>query len=372
MSSDSILHAEFVYQENVATHSLTKTCAKTQTPLNLVTKEFITTGTAANALAVDLVASLAAKAAESLIDATAARMQAEAVTLEATIPLDGLYRADGSFAIDQGCLVFYDRDDQGADPGEDCSIQAVLQVDVSPDATAFRFTVRHWRRRDFLRKNKSFFQRDGERDFALKIEFLTPGTEGLGTRAVFIERVFTFVDRSELNALFKTGQRLPWFAVPRRPTPSAGTAPATKVMPLNLRVTLVETTKPNQFALWMEAVAKEKKAEISTLVKDAVRQAVDPSFAATQVANRADAAGSAFALYKAAWDELTAHRTTKPKLAENATPEQKAAHEAALGSWLAKFAVKSKSLEAKKVIAKVAFDAAELPWQGPLPEITAE
>ncbi|WP_430421375.1 hypothetical protein [Methylibium petroleiphilum] len=372
MSSDSILFAEFVYREDVATNPLTKVCAVAPPLLAPLTKESVATGIAASALAVDLVASLAAKAAESLIDAAAARMQAEAVTLDATVPLEGLYRADGSFAIDQGCLVFYDRDDSGAGPDENCSIHAVLQVDVSPDATAFRFTVRHWKRRDFLRKNKSFFQREGERDFALKIEFLTPGTEGLGTRSVFVEHIFTFVERSELNALFKPGQKLPWFAVPRRPTPPVGTAPQTKVMPLNLRVTLVETTKPNQFAQWMQALAKEKKGDISTLVKDAVRQAVDPSFAATQVAKQADGAGSAFAAYKTAWDELSAHRTTKPKLAENATPEQKAAHEAALGSWLAKFAVKSQSLEAKKVIAKVAFDAAELPWPGALPEIAAE
>ncbi|WP_290903147.1 hypothetical protein [Aquabacterium sp.] len=367
MSSDSILHAEFVYRELVGTHDLTKNVVFPDPGKERPAIEDVTAlGAAATLFAVDFAVSLAAKAAESLIDATAARMQAEAVTLEATIPLEGFYRGDGVIAVDKGCLVFHD--DVSA---AQCSIKAVLQVEVSPDASAFRFTVCQWERHEFLRPTKSFFQKEKERDFAIKIELLAPGTEGLGTRAVFVEHVFNLVEKGELNDLFRKGQKLPWLAVPRRPAPVQGPAAASRVMPLNLRITLVETTKPNQFAQWMQAVAKEKKGEISTLVKDAVRQAVDPSFAATQVAKQADGAGTAYGVYKTAWDDLSAHRAAKPKQPDNASSAQQTAHDAAVVAWTSTFTVKKQALEAKKVVAKVAFDVAELPWPGPLPEIMA-
>ncbi|RJP62868.1 MAG: hypothetical protein C4535_20355 [Comamonadaceae bacterium] len=298
-----------------------------------------------------------------MLDAAAARLQPEAVTLEATIPLEGFYQADGLIAIDQGCLAFHD----GTDPGK-CAVMAVFQVDVSPDATAFRFTVRHWARKEFLRPTKQFFQRSTERDFAIKIEMLAPGSDGVGTRSVFFEHIFTLVEPAELPELFVPGQQLPWLAVPRRPTPIPGMRPSAKVMPLNLRVTLIETTKPNQFAHWLQGLAAEKKGDITTVVKDAVRQAIDPGFAAIQTAKQAGTAGTAYAAYKTLWDDLSTHHAARPKLSNSATAQQKAEHAA----WNATFDVKKQLLESNRIVAKVGFDAADLPWPGDLPELKVD
>lgn len=364
LSSYSVLRAEFVYREQLGTHSLAevRNAAADEGRPNVAP--------AVVALGAELAASLAAKAAESLIDAAALRMQPEAVTLDITIPIEGFYLSNGKIAVDKGCLVFHDG--IGAN-GAQRSILAVFQVDISPDLSAFRFTVQHWHHEVFLAQTRGWFQRAGERDFAIKIELLSPGSEGLGTRSVFVEHVFTALDQSELAQLFTKGQKLPWFALPKRPavTTTDPGAPAFKTLPLNLRVTLVETTKPNQFAEWMQALAKEKKGEISALVKDSVRQAIDPSHAATQGAKLADAAGTAYAAYKTAWDDLSAHAAAKPKLPETATADQKSTHDAAMAAWNAKALVKSQALDSKRVVAKVAFDAADLPWPGNLPEIKA-
>jgi hypothetical protein len=360
MSSDSILHTEFVYRDRVMKHPLTGGFAAEPPSVGTAVEDG---GVTASVVAVNLAVGLAAKAAESLIDAAAARLQAEAVTLEATIPLEGFYQADGLIAIDWGCLTFHD----GTDPNR-CAVKAVFQVNVSPDGTAFRFTVRHWSRKEFLRPSKQFFQRSNERDFAIKIEMLTPGSDGLGTRSVFFEHIFTLVEPAELPNLFVVGQQLPWLAVPRRPTPIPGLAPSTRVMPLNLRVTLIETTKPNQFAQWLQGLAKEKKGDITSVVKDAVRQAIDPGFAASQTAKQAGTAGTAYAAYKTLWDDLSTHHAARPKLADPATDQQKTEHAAAMVGWKAKFAVKQQLLEANRVVAKVGFDAADLPWPGDLPQ----
>jgi len=360
MSSDSILHTEFVYRDQVTAHPLTKSYAAKPSPVGPAAEDG---GITASVVAVNLAVGLAAKAAESLLDAAAARLQAEAVTLAATIPLEGFYQANGLIAIDQGCLVFHD----GTNPKE-CAVMAVFQVDVSPDATAFRFTVRHWARKEFLRPTKQFFQRSTERDFAIKIEMLAPGSDGVGTRSVFFEHIFTLVEPSELQELFVPGQQLPWLAVPRRPTPIPGMLPSAKVMPLNLRVTLIETTKPNQFAQWLQGLAAEKKGDITTVVKDAVRQAIDPGFAATQTAKQASSAGTAYAAYETLWDDLSTHYAARPKLSNPATEQQRAEHAA----WNAKFGVKKQLLESNRIVAKVGFDAADLPWPGDLPQFKVD
>ena len=363
MSSYSVLRAEFVYREQLESHPFNEVRAAAAA----AERGQPTVPPAVVALGAELAASLAAKAAESLIDAAALRMQPEAVTLDVTIPIEGFYLSNGQIAVEKGCLVFHDGTEAN---GSDRSILAIFQVDISPDSSAFRFTVSHWHHKVFLAQTRGWFQRSGERDFAIKIELLSPGSEGLGTRSVFVEHVFTALDQSELAQLFTKGQKLPWFALPKRPavTTDPGAA-VVRTLPLNLRVTLVETTKPNQFAEWMQALAKEKKGEISALVKDTVRQAIDPSYAAAQGAKLADAAGTAYAAYKTAWDDLSAHAAAKPKLPENATADQRSTHDAALVAWNAKALVKSQTLDSKRVVAKVAFDAADLPWPGNLPEI---
>ncbi len=370
MSSDSVLHSEFVYRNEVMTHPLTKKHVEDPSAedgpdaVNAADKVGAGFTAAAGGLAVNLAVGLASRAAESLIDLAAARLKSDAVTLESTCPLEGFYRSDGLIAIDQGCLVFHD----GADP-ENSAVMAVFQVEISPDATAFRFTVRHWKRTKFLRSTKKFWELSTDRDVAIKIEMLTPGSDGLGTRSVFFEQIFTLVDEGELSDLFKKTQRLPWLAVPRRSTPIPGLLPSTKVMPLNLRVTLIETTKPNLFAQWLQAVATEKKGDITNFVKDAVRQAIDPSFAASQSAKQASSAASAYSTYKSLWDDLSAHRAARPQLSEPAPTE---AQKVAMADWAAKFDVKKQVLEANRTVAQVGFAAAELPWPGDLPPLSKD
>ena len=170
--------------------------------------------------------------------------------------------------ISDGCLVFHNGID---DKASQASIKAVLQVTVSPDLTAFRFTVREWQFQRFLKPiTTSWFQTSGIKDFVLKIEFLSPGSEGLGTRRVFVEHPFVAVDRETIANAFTPDQQLPWFSSPPRSSPDA----TDLNLPLNLKITLVETTKPNQFAAWMQEIAKDKKTDVAALVKDAVKRAV--------------------------------------------------------------------------------------------------
>lgn len=355
--SAGVLRAEFVYKADLNGNPLTKGHAKVKAAM---------LNPAVAAVGINAVVGLAGKATESLIDAAAARLQAQATTLDTTVPLDGFYAKDGRIAVDEGCLVFHNGVDAA---GKDASIIGVFQLFCSADNSAFRFTVARWEHSRFLGDPSGrWFQSHDLRDFALKIEFLTPGSAGLGTRSVFVEHVFNAVTKEVLGSLFLVDQKLPWFVVPNK---SPGNA-ADLNQPLNVRVTLVETTKPNQLARWVQELAKEKKADIVGLVKDAVHGAIDPNYAATEGAKRAEASGSAFGAYKTAWDDLAAHKAAKPTEAQpGASDQERARVAAALADWTAKFAVKTQTVQAKLVVARSAFDAANLPWPGDLPAILA-
>lgn len=317
------------------------------------------------AIATDILVGLAGKLTESLIDGAAARTQPEATTLETVVPIDGFYAQTGA-AIDGGCLVF--RNGTAAD-GSNSSMLAIFQVVMSTDQSAFRFDVLKWTFSRFLRPETSQrAQKKGIRDFVMKIEFLAPGTEGVGTRKVFIETSMFAVTSAEIAGAYVKGQQLPWFAAPPRPD-QRGTTPPKITLPLNVKITLVETTKPNQFALWLQKVAQEKKADISSAVQDAVKKALDPNYAATEGAKAAEAAGTAYAAYKTAWDALAAVFADKPVLPPNPTSAQTAEFNAKLKVWTANVTVNQQLTEAKRVSAKVAFDSAGLPWPGDLPKL---
>ena len=347
-----VLRAEFIYADMLGKSELTK--GKCKPPEER---------SAAAAIAVDVAVGLAGKLAGSLIDAAAAKTQPEAITIEAVAPLDGFYDAK-SVAVDKGCLVVHNgtaKDAAGA------SLKGIFQVEVSPDSTAFRFTVIEWKFERFLRPHTSqWFQDAGTRDFVLKIEFLAPGSEGLGRRAVFVEHAFIAVDRDAMVKAFEPGQKLPWFAAPQPPSGKL----TDLSLPLNLRATVVETTKPNQLAVWVRDIANDKKTDVKSLVQDAVRTSLDPNFAATQDAQSATAAGTAYGAYKSAWDTYAAQVAAKPAdLPASATAIQRAAYAAALAAWQAGVTVNLQLTEAKKVAARAAFSAASLSWPGDLPPI---
>lgn len=347
-----ILHAKFVYAAELEADPLTK--GKCEAPAEQ--------GGLAN-IGIDVAVALIGKATESLIDAVAAKTQAEATTLLTTVPLDGFY--GGKFvAVDHGCFVIHNGRESDA---EGATLRALLQVSVSPDSSAFRFTVVDWKFSRFLKPVTSRWGQDpSNRDFAFKIEFLTPGSESLGRRAVFIEHTFVDVSSQSLSRAFEAGQKLPWFAAPAAPSGESGKLR----VPLNVQVTVVETTRPKQFAVWLQDIAKNKKADVVGLVQEAVRKTLDPNYAATQDAQTATAAGAAYTAYKNAWDAYAAQVAAKPAdVAAGATPAQAAAYAAAIAAWKAGVTVNAQLTDAKKVAARAAFASAGLPWPGDLPAV---
>lgn len=302
----------------------------------------------------DVAVSLTGKITESLIDTTAARTQPEATTLDVVIPLDHFYDGNGAIAVDSGCLVFHNGTDA---KGSNATLKAVLQIKTSSDRSAFRFSVVDWEFSRFLKQqNTQWFQEKKRRDIALKIEFLTPGSASLGTRTAFIEHVFTDVDAAALRTLFIKEQALPWFAAPSRPDNKDDVY---RGLPLNVRITVVETTRPNQFALWMHALALENKEAVSKLAQDSARKALDPVYGATEAAKLAEAAGTAYGNYKSAWDDLKAHHDARPDAADIA----------AMQVWKAGFTTKQQIVISKQVLARGAFDIARLSWPGNLPDL---
>jgi hypothetical protein len=185
---------------------------------------------------------------------------------------------------------------------------------------------------------------------------------------VFIEQLFQGMDETSLGKAFFPTQQLPWFATPARPPSDARNG---SYLPLNLRITLVETTKPNQFAQWMQDVAKEKKNDISTAVKDAVRKSLDPNFAATEQTKLAEAAASAYAAYKAAWDDGFTHKAAEPKKpGDTADQASRDKYKAEKLAWDSLLTIKIQNVSAKRVLAHSAFQAANLSWPGDLPALT--
>lgn len=357
-----VLKAQFIYWNEVASPALQNLCPKPSTQ-----------SVGAGLVATDIVVSLAGKVVESLIDAAAAKTQPEATVLEVTVPLSGFYDEKGNIAVSDGCLVFHNSD--SADPNGGSILGSFILL-PSFDQTAFRFQVYAWKFSRFLQpETTSWFQRNGIRDFVLKIEFLTPSSAGLGTRSVFVEYPFLAVSSSSLQTAFKNGDDLAWFATPAKPSglpvPQLSGDPKARFMPLNVRITVVETTKPNQFAQWFQDIAKEKKSDISAAVKDAVKKSIDENYAATEGAKQAEAAATAYDAYKAAWDEAATQKAAKPKEptagADQATVDK---FNAETRVWEASLSVKLRGLAAKKTLARSAFVSAELEWPGDLPALT--
>ena len=364
-NSPDILRAEFIYRNDVANNILTKGCTKPRGQLEIVL----------GAAAVNLAVGLAVKAAESILDTVALRLQPEVMVFEATIPLKGLFSSDGDggLAINDGCLVFYSVSDQELEYNDhlkdikldNIDLMAVFQVTSSHDGTAFRFDVRRWHYKSFVgNMSRRWTESSNERDIALKIEFLTPGSAALGTRTVFIENIFSSVDTQEIGLLFEKDQQLPWFAVPSR----LGTSPAPFSFPVNLKVTLVETTRPNALGLFLQDFLKSSRADILSLVKDTTRRAVDPTFEAGEVQKLAEGAGTAYGAYMTAWDALNTHKASKPSPSKlPASEPEEAEAEVKLTGWKAQFTIKEKIVSAKRIVAQSAFGAAGLPWPGNLP-----
>ena len=351
-AAPGVLKAEFIYDAELDKNPLTKgKCKRPEAKAGLA------------GIATDVVVSLVGKVTESLIDAAAAKTQPEATTLEYVIPLEGFYDPK-SIVVNNGCLVFHNGTNADA---SDASMRGIFQVVVSEDSTAFRFNVVEWHFDRFLKPDTSHWAQTSDvRDFDLKFEFFTPGSDGIGTRRVFVEHPLVSVDVQTISKAFQPGQKLPWFAVP----PPASGKMTQRSLPLNLAITVVESTKPNQFATWIQQAAKDKKADVSAAVQDAVRKSLDPTYAATQQAKSATDAATAYTAYKSAWDAWMTQRSAKPAdLSAGANESAKVNHTAALAAWNATMIVDERLTEAKRIPAKAAYSMAGLSWPGDLPAV---
>lgn len=356
-----VLKAIFVYPDEIAT---------SPNEIRALCPQSSSQGLALGALATNIAVSLAGKAIESMIDAAAAKMQPQATTLDTTIPLAGFYDESGGIAISGGCLIFFNGSRAAPDKS---SLLGSFVVVPSSDGSAFRFQVYKWKFTKFLKeKSSQWFQKTGTKDFILKIELLSPSSSGLGNRSVYVEHSFIAVNAETINTAFYQGQDLPWFASPNKPAGLPVSSPSgnaqNRFLPLNLRVTAIETSLPNQFAKWMQDIAKEQKTDVVTAVKDAVKSSLDPVYAATEKSKSIDSASTAYSAYKASWDEAALHLAAKPKDIEGtASSVQKEKYLADTTAWRAGLTVRAQIVATKMAVAKAAFSAADLPWPGDLP-----
>ncbi len=299
--------------------------------------------------ATNLAVSLVGKAVESIVDAAALLMQAEVTTLDATVPVEGFFGSSGDIAVRGGYLLFHNSNND--DPAQG-TLAMSLELIASPDRSAFGFRVQHWQFRKFLASG-NLFQQSKSRDVVLRIEFLSPSSSELGIRAVFIERVLTGVGVLQVASAFKKDDRLPWCACP----PNAAQTQVVRYAPMNIRITVVETTRPRKIAEWLQQEARSRKASIVSGVQEAARHALDAVHASAQQASHAEAASAAYSGYKAAWDDACAYVQKKPA----SGPE--------LSVWKAGKEAYAQALAAKRSVAKAAFASASLDWPGDLPDI---
>jgi len=167
---------------------------------------------------------------------------------------------------------------------------------------------------------------------------------------------------------------LPWFAAPTKPSglplAAPNDDPKALFFPLNIRITAVETSLPNQFARWVQEIAKEKKSEIAAVVKDAVKDSLDQDYSAVEKMKKDSLASTAFAAYKASWDDASSHQSTRPKLPEGLlTDSQNAKYASDILSWKVAMNARLQVLAAKQILAKSSFASAVLAWPGDLPDI---
>ncbi len=309
------------------------------------------------ALAVEIGVALAGKAVESLLDAVAAATQPQATTLDVTIPLDGFYDSSGGIAVENGFLIFHNGPAVLAHA--DATIKGSFRIVPSTDRTAFRFEVFHWDFRKFLGPKPGLFQGDA-RDLAIKIEFLSPGASDLGTRAAFFERVFSDSSAESLKSALSKDEKLPWLACPVKVSAVETAAGAkSRCLPLNVRITVVETTRPNQFATWVREIAKEQKADISTSARNIARASLDNTYAATEGLKRTQQAAAGYEAYATAWREANEFEAKKP------------AEPSGLPAWQAALAAKVQETEARRRVACATYRAADLNWPGDLPPFKA-
>lgn len=316
----------------------------------------------AASLLTDVAVSLAGKAVGSLVDMVANKAKAEAITLESVSSMEGFYTPK-EIAADGGCFVIHNgraADSSGA------TFKAIFRVKVSEDTTAFQFEVLKWHFQEFFApESTSWFQEKHRKDLVLKIEFLAPGNDSIGTRSVFIEKSWVDASKEDIRSAFGSGDTTPWFRAPPVPSKMIDA----RNLPLNIKTVIIETSRPKQLGVWLSEIAASKKNEIVTLAEGSFRNAIDGDAAAIQSAKLTEIASSTFAMYKSAWDTLFELSKNVPKLADNPTASDKIKFDADTTAWKAKMQESVSTLTTKKTLAESAYSSASLNWPGDMPAI---
>ncbi|MBT9466235.1 hypothetical protein [Hydrogenophaga sp.] len=372
MNGPGTLKIAFIYRDKQDSHPLARFCP----PLPAATPKSAANGPplalplpGATAL-FDVTSKFIETGVSSLVDAVAMRMRSEATTLDATIPVDGFYKAGGLNDIDDATLVLHNGVDRTA---TDPSFNLSLSIVVSPDSTAFRLRVYIWNINRFLNPRPRALGQTAERDWLLRIEFLTPGSAGLGSRTAIVELALPAVTLDELQDALYAGQDLHWLPMPALPVALAGGGGPGNIghyLPFNVRATIVETTKPGLFAKWVEESLLASKATLSKAAVAEFRSVFDPAQKAADDAKQMESANTAFTNYRKTWDTFNATVAAAPTtLATGAAPSEIAKHAAARATWEADVAIQEKAVSFARSTAIIALHKAGIGWPGDFPKI---
>ena len=312
----------------------------------------------------DVLVGLVGKATGALLDGIAAKLRADAQTLEARSSIDAFYEGKRP-TLAGACLVIHN----GKHPdGDNATLAGVFQIEFSKDLTAWRLENKFWKFDRFLIATTRWGQLETERDFALTVRLSKPGQDG-GEKASVLETILSSASLSAIQKAFQPGEKLPWMPVLVAPSSEQDKV---FTQPMNLRVTVVETTKANQLATWLREAAAEKKDEVVSLAKDLARRALDSGYAASEDAKAAVTAAGAYNDYKSAWDawaQLLANKPADPGAAAQTDNTVRLRYEADLNSWIARVQAAKALVKAKGIAAAGSFNAADLGWPGELPDL---
>lgn len=364
MDRPGTLRASFIYADNVTGHALSKFCpTPAAAPAGLGAGGTVVTP---SGLAIDVAAKFVEVGVSSLIDAASMRMRSKSTTLDTVIPIDGFFRADGSTAIDNASLVLHNGIDDSA---KEASLIFSLSVVVSSDRSAFKFRVFTWKVDRFLRPSTSqWLQKKNERDWIIRIEFLTPGAAGLGLRSAFIEQAFQAITLDDLKLAFFQGKELPWVNMPNVPPVLVGSQPKGGLfVPANIHVTIIETTEPNLFASWIVDTLTATKSSMATGVSGELRDYL------LSIKNSGDLSSlgysnTAFTAYKTSWEKLRDLKGAEPVAPAVGSPQTVVDQfNVSHASWAANFAIQSGEVEVNLKLAINSFQKAGITWPGNFP-----
>ena len=139
----------------------------------------------------------------------------------------------------------------------------------SSGSEIFRPVVRSWNYSNFLQNNCPIFRNCSRRDLVLKITFEAPALPSSASTLLAepIGASWVNISRKALPFVFMPDSRLPWI----RSSNLKG--------PVNVRVSLTETSNPNQFTAAMSAALESQRKNIQASVDSRLRGQPDATTA---------------------------------------------------------------------------------------------